>query len=428
MKQMMIPGRILVIDDVPDEVTKIVESLRLDGENVLYTSSMPDDRFLDNVRLIIMDLFLVPNDKMASYEMAAAVLEKLSQRTEFFIVAIWTKVARNSDEDKQIITDLRKIVNQRLLSQGRQTELQAVFLDPFGKSITQVELVEKLIKLITSRPDCSLLLEIENSIEQARDRAVSDIVTTASLPMILNSLREEVGDTALNREMINLFLRILARHARSNESMSKCMEKMRETVQQTDAEKYGQIHSLQAYYAVDPNECVWTGDVLEKGDEYAIVMSPACDFAQYKTRPFEHIKLVHGFRINHADLINRELKDKHRTQLRIKDSSFEACVRAVFEGKSLQKRFYVLRYLKDSISNKLFHLVLDFHQVSRIPFKATAALLEKEEKWKRLCRIDNPAIDDLLHEYAAYSSRVGVPRVPEEIVKSILGKANEQQK
>ena len=120
---MIVPGRILVIDDVPDQVVKVINSLRQEGESVLFAPSMPEkDVFFENIRLLIIDLYLVGVDKEASYEAVVSIFEKLSQKSRFFVIAIWTKYARNTDEDKQIIEDLKKIYEDRT-----KTDLKAVF-------------------------------------------------------------------------------------------------------------------------------------------------------------------------------------------------------------------------------------------------------------------------------------------------------------
>jgi CheY-like chemotaxis protein len=213
---MMIPGRILVIDDREDEVEKVVDSLRNEGENVTYTASVPDDKFLGNVRLLITDLYLVANDKEQSYEVLASLFEKISKKTTFFVIAIWTKYARNVEEDQRILEDLQRIYKERT-----KTNLKAAFLAPFGKEIPQIELVSRIKSLVSSRPDCGLLYEIERIVENARDLTVTDIMNAESIPTILKALKREVGEAGLGRQMVELFLKVLARHSKANEAMEQ---------------------------------------------------------------------------------------------------------------------------------------------------------------------------------------------------------------
>lgn len=189
-----------------------------------------------------------------------------------------------------------------------------------------------------------------------------------------------------------------------------------------DVDKYGHIHSLQFYYNVPKEDSIWTGDVLERKNgegEYAVVVSPACDFAQRKKRPLDFVKIISCIRINDGDLADSECLKSIKDKLKIK-TSLGQVPKAILTGIDLQRRFYVLRYLKDSKAD-LFHLVLDFQRVYNIPLKETAAELE-EEGWERICRIDIPIVDDLLQTYSAYSSRIGIQNIPTEIVKSIANK------
>lgn len=420
---MIVPGRILVIDDVPEQVNEIVDSLRQKGESVIFTTSMPEDAFLENVRLLILDLYLVGNDKEASYEAVASILQKVSEKTEFFIIALWTKFAGTASQNQRIIDELKELFNERT-----NAELKAIFLEPFGKiNITQKELVDRLEKSIASNPICGLLLEIERSIENARDRAVSDLIVTASVSAILKTLKEEIGDVALSRQMVDLFLKVLARHCKSTKTMADCVKKLLTQSVITDVNKYGDIHNLQSYCNVSNSELVWTGDVLEREngkEDYAVIVSPACDFAQRKKRPLDFMKIIPAVRINHTDLLscrdNPDLLKNIRTKLKAKLSP-EDCVQAVMTGRSLKKRLFILRFLKDASEGTFFHLVLDFQRVSNIPFKETATSLA-EEGWRRVCRIDTPIIDNLLQQYSAYSSRIGIPGIPRDIVEGIISK------
>ena len=425
---MIVPGRVLVIDDAFDDVRDVIAELREKGESVVFTTSLPEDEMLENVRLLIIDLFLAGEDPDSNFDAVASILEKVSERTEFFLIAIWSSHARNKDDDQRIVETLKSCFKTR--TGGK--EIRAIFLEPFGKAIPQSELCDRIAKSLELHPECGLLLETERVVEKARDQAVSDIIATASIPVILKALKEEVGETALSRQMIDLFLRILGRHSKATDTMSTCIGKVSTSSEVVDSEKYGLIHNLQSYHSVASDERTWTGDILRRtareGEyEYAVVVSPACDFAQCKQRPFEYMRIIQAVRINHEDLVKEEAKEQLRAKLRVKQDTLEACIRAVFEdGKFLQKRFYVLNFLKDDDLGGLFHLVLDFHQVSKTPFRETGTLIEQNDGWKRICRVDTPLIESLLHEYSAYASRIGVQATPEDIVESIVEKSKRQ--
>jgi len=307
---MLVPGRILVIDDARTDkekrkVNALLRTLREKGESVLFEPSMPENEdVLENVRLLIVDLILVEGNKEESYELVASIIQRTSQKTGFLIVAIWTKYTRDPEKDKKIIQDLKEI---------RQYP-KAVFLEPFGKEISPKQLIERIKESMTSKPECGLLLETERCVEKARDYAVSDVISAASIPVILKALKEEVGDIALSRQVIGLFLKVLSRHSRSTQTMSDCIKRLIAQPVSIDVNKYGLIYGLESYYKVPEEEPICTGDVLERKNkkEYAVVVTPVCDFAQRKKRPLEYIKLISAMRINQDDFANKGLLKKIR--------------------------------------------------------------------------------------------------------------------
>lgn len=73
---MIVPGRVLVIDDAFDDVRDVIAELREKGESVVFTTSLPEDEMLENVRLLIIDLFLAGEDPDSNFDAVASILEK----------------------------------------------------------------------------------------------------------------------------------------------------------------------------------------------------------------------------------------------------------------------------------------------------------------------------------------------------------------
>ena len=84
----------------------------------------------------------------------------------------------------------------------------------------------------------------------------------------------------------------------------------------------------------------------------------------------------------------------------------------------------MLNCLKDD-QGVIFYLILDFQQVSNLPFKEKVAVLG-EGNWIRVCRVDTPIIDNLLQKYSAYSSRIGIQTIPNDVIKSTIDKTKEE--
>lgn len=414
---MIVPGRILIVDDAPTakekaKVDKLIQSLRETGESVLFSPSFPQSELcFENVRLLIIDLLLIPQDKDRSLEMLATIIHRLTKKTPFFVIAIWSKATR--DKRGNIIGDVKQAFTERT-----QTELKAKILEPFGKKITPAQLMKRIKKEMASLPECALLFEIESSIENARDRTLSDIVSTAEIPLIAESIKQEEGGIALSREMTNLFLKILSRHSAPTKNLQKCLNTLTQYSTNIDSSKYGYIHNLQSYYPVKAEERTWTGDILlnrKKKNWYEVVVSPACDFAQKK---IDYMKTIFGIRIDNDDLMKSDQLTKLAKQLSFK-SGPTALQKGVLTCR-ISERYYSLTYLKDA-TNRLYHLILDFQAVGTLRFRKDGVSLEKMG-FNRLCRIDTPLIHDLLQAYSAYSSRIGTASTPSSVVASAKSK------
>jgi hypothetical protein len=278
----------------------------------------------------------------------------------------------------------------------------------------------KIKKAMKSLPQCALLYEVEASVESARDRTLSDIISTAEIPIIIKTMKEEITGETLSRDMINLYLKILSRHSTPRKQMQNCVNIMAKKPATIDPEKYGRIHNLRSYYEVQKGESTWTGDVLinkKKKGKYAVVISPACDFAQRKKRQMKHIKMVPAFRIDHGKLLQKEYLKKLAKELNMKDDH-KAFQKKILTN-NLPERYYSLTYLSNS--EGLYHLILDFQATHSIRFKKSGVTLEKAG-FIRTCRIDNPLIDDLLQGYSTYSSRIGTDSIPESVINAAKSK------
>ena len=408
---MIVPGKILVIDDVREQVEELLASLGSRGEYVVFSSGMPDDPLLVNVRLLILDLYLVPNDRTASVDLIIGILDKLDKQTRFFLIAIWSKFV-DGEKGDELITELKSKFKERT-----NRQLKAIFLKPFGdpRKLFYEKLVKKIEEFIAEQPETGLVYESERILEDARDRVVSDIVHAGNMGVIIRALERQVGKEALERCMLQLFTRILNRYTKPTKRMKDCIEDLIEETLEFSQEGYAKIHCLQAYYHVKDTEPLWTGDVLMKSLDTErlcyVVISPACDFAQKK---LNFMRVIHAERIEHTSLSEKEGLKQIKKKLDLKLSG-KQIVNAILSGRQLPKKYYVLQFLEEEDSPSFFHLILDFDRVEPIPFKSSAA--ELEDGWKRLCRIDDPWISDILQRYSSHSSRIGIFEVPQDVIK-----------
>lgn len=407
---MIVPGRILIIDDAPlkkekAKIDKLIQELNQTGETVHFSSSIPANDFLyRNVRLLIID-YLLTSDPDKSLEMIATIIEKITKRTPFFVVVVWSKVAKGK---KIHINDEVK----HAYSVRTNTELKAKMLEPFGKRLSTSQLVKKLKKELACLPECALLYEIEAALENARDKTISDIFQAGEMPVIVEALRQEVGDVSLNREITDLFLKVLSRHSAPTPSLKKCLAKLTKRPTSIDITKYGKINNLQSFYFVNPQERTWTGDILVyKQKNHSIILSPECDFAQKKTT---YLKLASAVRFEDEDLMNSTKLNILAKKIGYKDNA-KALQVSILKNE-ISERYYALTYLKGS-DDKIFHLIIDFQSVNSLRYRKNGITLEKAG-YKRICRIDKPLIHHLLQAFSVYSSRIGVNGTPKVVVSS----------
>lgn len=413
----IIPGRILVVDDVYEDVADIVRKFREEGYGVIYHEGPSDDiGKLSNVRLVILDLDLKGLGPDTDLEWPALVLKRLSEGgNAFYLVAIWSKHVRDGEasDDRDWLVELKDAYREQT---GRA--FPDLFLRPFRKQPEQTELLKRIRKWIEETPHAGLVFEWERLLNRARDYATSDILDLegGSLASLVKVLRKEIGEGA-NRELVQLFNKVLLRYMTTGDlaEIRELMDRLDEGGDD-DRDWYARLHYFQAYYRPDKAEPVWTGDIFETGDDdyrkgYAVVITPQCDLAQDKV---DRIKVAYAMKVDdnfetqqQAFKIVRPGKPFHQdaklTNLALQFLS------GVAGRDSLPERFYVLRFVR--IGETKFHLLVDLHDVCSVPLE------EVEEDWKqkRICRLDSPYIEDLMHRYAALSERVGVPTIPEKI-------------
>lgn len=420
-----ISGKILVVDDNEDDVKEIINSFRNSGQGVIYlTGPPPEGECPSNVRLLILDLDIdgcgdVTNEDLKN---DVLVLQRINKINRFYLVALWSAY----------ITKTEDWVEKIRQSYSEQTgeQFPALFLKPFGKDIGQIRMVSEITKWIQENPEAGLVFEWEKSIEEGRDKTVSEIANIGGIRTIVKTMEKEVGETAIARGTFTLFNKLLLRHSLlslTKNGFTPLIEKVLEEKDMAGTntlEWYHRIHCLKAYYKVEDNEPLWTGDILKTNidsdlqKEYAAVITPACDFAQKKV---PKIKVVYGIKIKNIEEYGVNDEDvplpvqKLGKTKKSKWKNRNKVINAIVKGSALPDRFYILHFLEFSSDKNYFHLLIDFSNVQSIKLEENMKL---PTGWQRICRIDSPYIEDLLQKYASFSARVGTPAIPEDVQKA----------
>jgi hypothetical protein len=195
-----------------------------------------------------------------------------------------------------------------------------------------------------------------------------------------------------------------------------------------DSVWYARFHDFQSYYHPSDKELLWTGDIIQLGNRYAVVITPNCDLAQKKAHFLkfavackvdsnadtqeEAFRLVKSRSSSNPKpfLTNGQITESAKGFLDVlggKESNFVNC-------------FYLLRYIKSEDDH--FHLIVDLQNIVTYSMK-----MQKQWRRNRICRIDSPYLEDLLQSYASLASRIGIPSVSDKIYQAESVRLNPNQ-
>jgi hypothetical protein len=416
------PGKILFFDDREKDVKDHIQAFRKDGYGVKYFSSLPDvDDIPSNVRLVVTDLDLDNCGEVTDedIELLIEYLVRVKSKTSFFLISIFSGVA-----DKDFNENVDRIKEKYEEITGKK--IQAEFLTPLKKSEYKTKLKATLEKWIQDNSHSGVIIEWEKTIEEARDVAVSSIVNAGEIRLLLHSLNEESSKEALTREILQLFNRILLRHScqvNNSIALDKCVQSVisNETPLPEGLSWYSNIHFLNNYYFVKDEEpstgdiyCTTEGESLKK---YAIITTPVCDIAQKKS---ERTKIVYGWSIekitdysisDNPELIPEIVKVYGKDSKGKYYPRSEIIQKITTKSRNLPERFFLMHFIQLNEEKKEYtHILFDFQN--------SCSIVTIPYWWDRLCRVDSPQIDLFMQKYAAYSSRLGVCSIPENILKS----------
>ena len=181
-----VPGRIVVIDNVEADVKDIIKSFWDSGESVIFFRSIPDeDKIPPNVTLLILDIALSGEEFREDEDIPqlALILKHIVSKTKLCLIVLWSRHIYGTGESfiDQIKEDYRIQTDKDIPS--------TIFFIQFGKTdVDQSWLTEKIRKWIDETPNAGIVFEWEKLIDNARDEAVSDIVSVGEIQVLLKSL------------------------------------------------------------------------------------------------------------------------------------------------------------------------------------------------------------------------------------------------
>jgi hypothetical protein len=408
---MMIPGRVLIVDDMKGDVDDLLNEFQRRGEHVTYSGIVLENEYCDNVRLLIMDYYLIEEDEKQSLNAMTTILNEISKKSTFFMTVIWSgKVTIDNAENyrQKIITSYRDRFD---------VNVPGVLLLPIDKgSLRYSQLVNKIESEIYNYPDLNLIYEIEKIINTSKDTVLNKVCDIGNWSNLVRNLKIEYDLSSIKRQILVIYLNIVKRGLSYTDGYSCCLNHMIEKTEPLNIEDFGKVYASQYYYEVGKSEQIGTGDILYNGkaDKYFIIITPECDITNDK---HTKTKMIEAVRIDHA-----KLSDPAYLESIVKDiSAFIAikkknAIDAIMYGNGIKTNYFILHFLQDYSTKEFYHLVCDFHNVKSLK---KAKKVSDLKGYKRVCRIDSPLINKFIQQYASHCSRFGAMKLPEGITNAI---------
>ncbi len=412
-------GKILFIDnEYEDAVQKAVTNLVEKGITVQFWNGQGEmPSYISNVRVVVIDLDLaniqMKTDSLAYYSPILEILHKIPGP---LVVLIMAREYEDTDP-----------INLNTYYEEAYGTFHGAILT---KGLTKDEEIAdppKLLKLISSSieddKNLQLLLAWEMVVDKAQDKAFNQLITSdvkTTIPNLVRSICRDFTQDSAARELVNAVMQLVSRQTKETQELI-LLDKL---VKQINDEKivvnpkYPCENDLSLYnklmfYEPNSEEPVWTGDIyktkgMSKYDDYAIVLTPVCDFANSKT---SRVLLCFGFPILEeafVDIdyppykIDFDIKKKAAIPLESKEI-VESIKNRYLLGKSkTTENLYTLWNFMEK--GKTFGLCFDFNNIQTLE-------IEELKKWERIQRLDFPFKQHILETYGRFMSRVGTAEI-----------------
>lgn len=408
----MIPGKILVVDDLKGDVDDLLREFSNRGEHAVYSGLPFTYNYFEDARLLVFDYWLFEQSETDSLSAISEIINSVFKKSKFFMVVIWSVKVTGANR-MQYRNNILKAYHSRFHS-----KLPCILLDPISKDeLNYIGLIRELEKEIARHPELNLLYEAEKIVNDAKNKVGAQIYEIGSWSNVVKTLRKEYDLESTERLLLDMYLNMLKRNSKPTAQFKECTRKIKANLGKksvfSDVD-FGKIYSAQYYYQVSDKEQIGTGDILhsKKSGKYYMVITPECDIANDKHTA---TKLIESMRISHSKLTTDKKYVKKIAKLFSlgeKDGSVNPSrvIGAIIHGSGLRTNYSRLLFLKDK--GRFYHLVFDFHKARSL---RKAKRMSYLKGYTRLCRVDSPLLNSFIQQYAAHSSRFGTMTIPEEM-------------
>jgi len=409
-------AKILIVDDRYDDIIKkAVTRLIEQGMPVQYWDGKGDfPEMIRNVRVVILDLDLTGlGFRTAGPEFYYPAIEALHKIPGPLIVIIMA-IDFNEDDPSNLDSHYKEVYGSPLCG--------VIVKDGLSKS-DELEDPSRLEKLIISSIQenkiLNLILLWEEVADKAKDKAFGDLIASeikSTVLALIKSLCKDFGEESSAREFANVMMRLVSRRVVEGKQFQKLHELIKELnatlVDKSSGYPTGEdllLYNRLMFYEPASEECIWTGDIyrttgVSKYDKYAIVLTPQCDLVHGKT---ERLLVCFAFPLDERYFEDPEYPPNKvdiavAKRLEAGDSLTDVKPllrkRYLLGTERLPDNFYIVWNFRDD--KETLGICFDFNNV-----QSTA--LSILQKWKRVCRLDSPFIEQVLEKYGKLVSRIG---------------------
>jgi len=451
-------GKILLVDDrYDDDIKRAIAELVKRGMVVQYwNGEEPLPETIRNVRVVVLDLDLAGigsrSGGFSDYSLAIKALHNIPGP---YVVVILAQDFVSDDPDNlnnfydDTYGPLCGFVAKERLSKAEEAADPSLLGKIIFKSINDT---------------LRLIFLWEAVVDKAKDTAMCELFggeVKETVSSLVKLLCLDVGQESAARELVSVVMQLVLRRTRERSEFSQMktlINKLSKT--QTTRAKYPTEEDLRLYnrlmfFKPDSMEDVWTGDIYRttkvdssKYDNYAIVLTPRCDLVHGKTSRImvcyafplvekyfddpsfpllKHDRTVVKRLENDKEKLLDWIRKRHPKKASLLESLLSSYPRMptikfqkeVVEHLEKTKKEFLKymqqRYLeKGQFPEKLYtiwHFIEDdlAHPICFDLNNVESVELQHIEKWKRVCRLDSPFIEDMLEKYGALVSRIGVP-------------------
>ncbi len=419
-------GKILFVDNRYEEaVQKAVTVLVENGLTVQFWDGRGDlPTTISNVRVVIIDLDLADmKTKTNSLAFYSPILEILHKIPGPLVVMIMAQEYEDIDPGnlnyyyEQSFGSFKGVILQDGLSKDDE------IADP-----------SKLLKLIMTSIQndriLRLLLTWETVVDKAQDRAFDQLISKdikLTVPNLVRSLCRDFSEDSAARELVSTIMQLVSRRM-YEPSEFRLLDAL---VKEINKESIGinpdypckedlLLYNRLMFYEPIPEEPVWTGDIfktngLPKYDDYAIVLTPVCDFANNKT---SRALVCFGFPIIEGAFADSDyppyrfdLEVIKKVEIPLDQKEIVACIKSRYVLGKVKNTENLYTLWNFKVDDKILGLCFDFNNIKTME-------IQELKKWERVQRLDFPFKQHILETYGRFMSRVGTSELnksPEQL-------------